>query len=216
MTAAWNTPLAEIAAIVDPYRAKVDSIMSPVIGKSAMEMKAARPEGLLSNLIADVLRQAATPHLGKPADFALTNIGGIRTTLPKGDITFGNIFEILPFDNSLCILSMRGKDVKELMQNIVGVRGEGLSNVLLKANSNKEILELKIDGEPLDEERLYQVATIDYLSEGNDKMVALLKAEKKMCFPKEKIRDIFVDYIKRQTAQGKEITSRLDGRITIE
>ena len=65
------------------------------------------PESLLSNLIADVLREAAVEVLGKPADMGLINIGGIRNSLTEGDITTENIYEILPFENSLCVLTMK-------------------------------------------------------------------------------------------------------------
>ena len=70
----WDrNPNEEAISVLTPYKAQIDSIMTPVIGKSAMDMKADRPESLLSNLVADVLRQAASNYIGKPADMAVTN-----------------------------------------------------------------------------------------------------------------------------------------------
>ena len=100
----WDThPNAKAAEILKPYKEKVDAMMYEVIGTSAMKMEKGAPESLLSNLVAGVLQQAAVQVLGKPADMGLVNMGGLRNILPAGDITVGDVFEILPFENSLCV-----------------------------------------------------------------------------------------------------------------
>ncbi|NDV64041.1 5'-nucleotidase C-terminal domain-containing protein [Bacteroides sp. 224] len=211
----WDhSPDNKALAIVAPFKAKVDSIMSPVIGESEMNMEAKRPESLLSNLIADVLRDATIPHIGHPADLGIINIGGLRSSLNKGKITFGNVYEILPFQNTLCIVYIKGKNLKELMQNIVSVGGEGVSNLELIANK-QEIVSVKIGGKPIDDEHIYEVATVDYLAEGNDKMIALQKAERKEYIATEAVRDLFLKYIKALHAEGKGVTSRIEGRIQL-
>lgn len=215
MTSAWNNPQSQAAIALIPYKEKVDSIMTPVIGQSAMNMAPKRPESLLSNLIADVLRNSATPHLGRPADMGLVNVGGLRNSLAEGDITYGNIFEILPFENSLCILTMKGENVKELIRNIINANGEGISNAYIEINKEKTILDMKIGGEPIDDERLYEVATVDYLAEGNGGMTAFLKAEKKSCYEEETIRLLFLKYIQAEHAGGRKVSSALEGRITV-
>lgn len=215
MSAAWENPATEAASIVQPYQEKIDSIMSPVVGISAMDMSAARPESLLSNLIADVLRLAAVPHIGRQADLGLINVGGLRNSLKAGEITYGEVFEILPFENTFCILTLKGKYLKELVESILIPGGEGISNMQIKATKDRKLVSVTIGGEPIDDERLYTIATIDYLAEGNDKMTALLKAESKTSFEDKTIREVFLDYIKAQTAAGKEITSQMDGRITV-
>ena len=59
-------------------------------------------------------------------------------------------------------------------------------------------------------------ATIDYLADGNDGMTALIRAEKRECPQGATLRSLFMDYVERQTAAGKKITSRMEGRITVE
>lgn len=211
-----SNPDENVNSILLPYKAVVDSIMLPVIGKSSVAMTSRRPESLLSNLISDVLRESAAPYLGHPADLSVMNIGGIRSTLNKGDILYKNVYEILPFENSLCIVYMKGRHLKELMQNIVSVGGEGVSNVRLRATKERKIVDVTVGGAPVDDERVYVIATIDYLAEGNDKLVAFLKAEKKVSFEKATIRQIFLDYITSQTAKGEEVTSRMEGRVVFE
>lgn len=211
-----NTPNVEAQAVVVTYKNRIDSIMSPIVGKSAIDMRAHRPGSLLSNLIADVLRESSSKYLGTPADMAIMNIGGLRSSLSKGDITYGDIFEILPFENSLCLLTMKGSDVRELMKNIISVRGEGISNVQLMVSKDNKIISCTIGGKPLDDNRMYKVATIDYLAEGNDNLYALVKAVEKECRPELTIRTIFLEYIQDLTRKGQEVTASAENRIIIE
>lgn len=217
MTAAFDqSPDREAEALLAPFKAKVDSIMKPVIGKSAVAMKPDRPESLLSNLIADVLRESSSRYTGKPAEIAVINIGGLRNDLPQGNITYGDVYEILPFENSLCVLIMDGHSVKQLFDEIAQSRGEGISGAKLVLSEDGKVTGAWVGGEKLDEDKLYTVATVDYLSEGNDGMTAFLLAKEKTCPDGATIRQIFLDYISSQTRQGKALTSALDGRIRIQ
>lgn len=216
MTSAWDgTDQSKSVAIAAYYKQKVDEMMLPVVGRCAVNMEAKRPESLLSNLVADVLREATIPFTGRPADMAIINIGGLRNSLNKGNITFGNIYEVLPFENTLCIVYIKGKNLRELMQNIINVGGEGVSNLELVSNANKEVVSAKIGGKLIEDERVYEVATVDYLAEGNDKMIALQKAESKTYMEGVTIRNIFLDYVKSLEAEGKEVNAKLEGRIKL-
>ncbi len=210
-----NKPNAKAIEVLAPYKAKIDSVMMPVVGISNMDMDARRPESLLSNLVADVLRESPSRYLNETADIAVINIGGLRNSLNKGDITYGEIYEILPFENALCLLEMKGDVVAELMKNIVSVKGEGVSNVRLTAKKDGTIINCTIGGEPLDLKRTYKVATVNYLAEGNDGLVAFKKAQKKRCLPEATIRDIFLAYVREQARQGKGIVSAMEGRILL-
>ena len=209
-------PDAKAVAILAPYKAKVDSVMSPVIGKSALAMEGRRPESLLSNFAADVLRQAAGSYLGTPVEVAITNMGGLRNTLPAGPLTYGSIYEIFPFENSLCILKMDGKNLMELFTQIARLGGECLSGVQLTISKDLKLLDAKIGGKPIDMNRVYTVATIDYLAEGNDGMKAFLDASEKICPEGLTIRQLVVDHIKQLAAEGKAVSSAIEGRIIVK
>lgn len=213
----WDVnPDAEAVALLVPYKATVDSIMLRVVGTAAMSMDKGKPESLLSNLVADVLREAAVQVSGKPADMGLVNMGGLRNVLTEGSITCENIYEILPFENSLCVLTLKGSCLKELFRNIAARHGEGVSGVQLVIAQDGTLLEGTVAGQPVEDERLYTVATIDYLADGNDGMAALPQAEKRECPAGATLRSLFMDYVERQTAAGKKITSRLEGRVTVK
>lgn len=209
-------PDAEAVALLAPYKAKVDSMMYRVVGTAEMSMDKGAPESLLSNLVADVLRDAAAQVIGKPADMGLVNMGGLRNVLTEGPVTCGNIYEILPFENSLCVLVLKGSCLKQLFENIAARGGEGVSGVQLQIGRDRSLLHATVAGEPVADDRLYTVATIDYLADGNDGMTALIQAEKRECPPGATLRGLFMDYVERQTAAGRKITSRMEGRITVK
>ena len=165
------------------YKAKIDSMMYRVVGTAEMSMDKGAPESLLSNLVADVLRGAAAQVLGKPADMGLVNMGGLRNVLTEGAVTCGNIYEILPFENSLCVVTLKGVYLNHLFENIAARGGEGVSGVQLQITKDGKLLRAAVAGKPVVDDKLYTVATIDYLADGNDGMTALIQGEKRDCPP---------------------------------
>ena len=208
----------EALAIYAPYKKTVDSIMTPVISHSARVLTAYRPESELSNLVADILRFAAEEHIGRVADVGVMNMGGLRTSLPKGDVTFGNIYEITPFENTLCICDMTGKQLRSLFEDIARVRGEGLSGAKLVISKDRKLLSAKVGGKDIVDSQIYKVATIDYVAEGNDHMDTFrqLTAEDKLLPKGATIRQLFLNYVIRMEKEGKLVDSKVEGRITVK
>ncbi len=202
--------------VLKPYKTTVDSVMNRVIGICEVTLKADRPESTLSNLVADVMRDAATRVQEKPADMGLVNVGGIRNILTAGEITCGNVYEVLPFENILCVVSLKGSDLKQLFEEIAKSNGEGVSGVQLQITADGKLESATINNRPVDDEKIYTIATIDYLADGNDNMMALQKAQERKCIENGTIRDIFMDYVEQQTKAGKKITARMEGRITVK
>ena len=205
-------PSAEAAAIVAPYKASVDSIMAPPLGLSRVAMTVMRPESLLSNWAADVMVEGGTATGLEPADMGLINIGGLRNNMPEGIVRRGDIMLISPFENYMVVLEMKGSDLLELMHNIAAVNGEGVSSsVRMEITEDGKLLSCTIGGKEIDPHRIYTVATIDYLAEGNDKMYALKKAVKRHDIG-ILARDIMMEYVLKH----RVIDSKIEGRITIK
>ena len=205
------TPSAEAANIVAPYKASVDSMMAPPLGLSRVAMSPKRPESLLSNWAADVMIEGGTATGLEPADMGLVNIGGLRNNMPEGIVRRGDIMLISPFENYVVVLEMKGKDLLELMRNIAAVKGEGVSSsVRMEISSDGDLLSCTIGGKEIDPNRIYTVATIDYLAEGNDKMYALKKAVKRHDIG-ILARDIMMEYV----IKHRVIDSKIEGRIII-
>ena len=199
-------------AYLQPIKRRIDEKMNIVIGKVAETMRAHAPESLLSNFSADVYRQAAYNFTGDKVDIAVVNLGGLRTVVPAGDITIGKVFELMPFENELVIVWIKGDKLQELLDFFASVGGEGVSGVRMEISNGKAV-NISIDGKPLDVTKLYSIATNDYLAAGNDKMFQLAQYEKRVNTG-IKVRNMLLDYIKNETKKGNMIQSKLDGRIT--
>jgi 2',3'-cyclic-nucleotide 2'-phosphodiesterase (5'-nucleotidase family) len=199
-------------AYLQPIKRRIDEKMNIVIGKVAETMRGHAPESLLSNFSADVYRQAASGFFGEKVDIAVVNLGGLRTVVPAGDITIGKVFELMPFENELVVVWIKGDKLKELLDFFASVGGEGVSGLRMEISNGKAV-NISIDGKPLDVTKLYSIATNDYLAAGNDKMFQLAQYEKRVNTG-IKVRDMLLDYIKSETQKGNMIQSKLDGRIT--
>lgn len=208
----------EAVAVYEHYARTVDSIMAPVIGHSAKFMDRYRPESELSNLVADILRVSTTDYIGREADVAVVNMGGLRTSLPEGPVTFGNIFEITPFENSLCIIPMKGDVLLSLFGDIARNRGEGLSGARLDITAEGELKSALVNGKPVDADAVYTIATVDYLAEGNDRLYSFkqVPAEQRNMPEGATLRQIFLNYVVMCEREGKILDSKKDGRITIK
>ena len=132
------------------------------------------------------------------------NMGGIRNSLPEGEVTYGMVYEITPFENAVCVLTLDGKTLMELFRQIAGRGGEGLSGAKLVISPDGKLLSAEVGGRPVDEGKDYTVATIDYLAEGNDRMAAFREAKSKT-FPPEPLllRTVFLDYVKECERKGR-------------
>ena len=205
-------PSAEAAALVAPYKTSVDSMMAPVLGMSRVAMSARRPESLLGNWAADVMVEGGTATGLEPADMGLINVGGLRNNMPEGIVRRGDIMLISPFENHVVVLEMKGSDLLELMKNIAAVKGEGVSSsVRMEISAKGELLSCTVGGKEIDPQRIYTVATIDYLAEGNDKMSALKNAVKRH-ETGILAREVMMEYV----IKHRVIDSKIEGRIVVK
>ncbi len=210
----YNTNDSASNNFLKPYAHKVDSLMSPVVGIAAHDLYSHRPESELSNLLSDILIWGATRFNEKP-DFAVYNMGGIRAALAKGNVTVGDVLDVAPFENKLCILTLSGKRVLELFEQIASVGGEGVSHgVKLIISANHKLVSSSVNGKPIDPNASYRIATLDYLAQGNDKLEAF-KYKTEVLSPQTEInnvRYIIMDYFR---AKGT-VDATQEGRIVIK
>ncbi len=199
--------------LVTSYKMALDNQMDIEIGTAAQTMKKGRPQSLLGNFTADALRKRANEEWGN-IDFAIVNTGGLRSTLNKGTITVGNVYEIYSFDNTMVLLELSASNIEQFFKHIVSVGGQALSDNVQVVGNGKKLTSLKIGGKPLNPDKVYRIATLDYLAEGNDGMTAFTKAITKIDSGIT-LRDVMLDYIKEQTANNKVIDAKQDNRITL-
>lgn len=211
-------PDAQAAAFLQPFKHVVDSVMGPVVGRTAKYMTTQRPEGTLSNLLSDILVWAGKHYNEKP-DFGVYNMGGVRADLPKGDVTYGDVLDVAPFENKISFVTMSGADVLELFRQMASVGGEGVSHsVRLVITKDGQLVSATINGNPVDPQKDYRIATIDYLLGGNDKMEAFKKS-RDINAPKEadnNSRFIIMNYFREMMKQGKVVDSEIEGRVIVK
>ena len=220
MDSIWDNGSAKAAAIISKYKPTIDSLMIPV-GTAAGEMESYAPESPLSNLAADIMLQFATDYLKKnkgersaAVDMSMINFGGIRAALPGGEVTPYDILSIFPFDNKVVILDLEGRYLRELLENFARrERVEALGGVKLVIEQ-KAIKEALVAGKEIDDNRIYKVATIDFLLFGGSNAGALKKC-RSYVDTEVFMRDVVIDYFKRQNSARKVVESKKDGRVVI-
>lgn len=211
-------PDSSTVEFLKPYSKMVDSVMSPIVGYLDHGIKSYRPESELSNLLADIMVWAGEKYGEEPV-LGLYNMGGIRASFSRGDITYGNVLDVAPFENKICFLTLTGEWMMELMRNIASVYGEGVSHgvqiVITKDGQLKNVL---LNGKEIDPKKEYRIATIDYLAEGNDGITAF-QHKTNLVSPQEEsnnTRYIICDYFREMLRKGLRIDPRVEGRIIIE
>lgn len=155
---------------LDLYSAKVDSLKGLKIGFTPIGYEKGSDE--LLNLLSDFIAMEGRELSGEKVDLAILNKGGIRNSLPQGDITQGEIIDILPFDNKVVVMDILGEDLLKTFYIMASQGGNGISREA-KAEMNDGALSVTISGQPLEMGKRYRLATIDYLAQGNDYMQPL-------------------------------------------
>ena len=164
----------------------------------------------ISNFFADAIYETIAPYYkkrtGQTIDFVLLNFGGIRSDLPKGDITMGSAYNLMPFENEMVVLTMSGEKVQELADYLIKHRlPHPLSKqVQLQITHDGKITHFTIHGKPFNPKATYLVATSDYLMYGGDAMYFFsnpLKAD----MLDYKVRNVLIDYFtKIDTLHAKQ------------
>ncbi|MBW1702038.1 MAG: 5'-nucleotidase C-terminal domain-containing protein [Deltaproteobacteria bacterium] len=204
--------------ILQPYIDKVASRLSEVIGHAEeifYYKDTKNKETALGNIIADSMLWY-TKKMG--VDFAIQNGGGIRADLPKGRITMKSIYEVLPFDNSVVVLTLNGSDVQSLFDYIATISfgkgafpqvSEGLSFTINRVTGKCQ--DILINGQPIYQFRNYRIATNSYLAGGGDGFKMFLNAIYSYDTSKFQ-KDVFIEYIKHL---GGSIRPKIRGRIDL-
>ena len=196
-----------VEKIIKPYRDQLQKEMNTVIGKAQVDMARGNPESLLGDFVADVILDTAR-KFGQ-VDFALTNNGGLRAPVYKGNITIGNMFELMPFGNRIVIAEFTGEQMEALLTEIIRKGGTPVSGLTIVSTNG--IVNATIGQEKFDPKKSYKVATIDYLIHGGGNLQAMWKG-KLVKDTHVLLREALIAYVKKH----RVIHPQLEGRIIIQ
>lgn len=155
-----------IDAVLDHYSKLLSGKMDQVIGFSGSYLDnsgSKKGETSIGDLVSDVIRQAGKAQIG------FQNGGGIRSSLDKGPVTIGEMYTILPFDNTITVMQLTGSQIKGILERSLSSAEKFMqvSGAVISIKAGK-ITEITVGGEKLEAGKLYRVATNDFLTAGGD------------------------------------------------
>ncbi len=181
----------EVSSFISPFKDSMDRAMNLILAESSISMEVGRPSSVLGNWASDALfvNQTRTVRLSEPI-FCLLNTGGLRSSIGKGPVTLGDIFRIMPFENSVVWLRLPISSLDKIEYYLQQSGGEPISNASMMNGK------LMVNGVSENTQFIW-VITSDYLANGGDRMDffqdAVERSDKKTL-----LRDVFIEEAKTQ------------------
>ena len=202
---------ARIVLDAQPAMARVKD----VIGYSPAVMEAYFPESALSNWFVDVLMAKVEKLSGKKVDIGIANFGGIRVDMPQGDIILDDMLSMFPFKNQLVYVEHTGKEIRNILESMAAGRFQVLGGVRVVADGGK-LVSAEIGGEPIDDDRIYGLATISFLLSGGDGLTLEQNARSVTVYKDVDVIDAILEHVYAETAAGRPIEYKTDGRVVVK
>ena len=201
----------KIQAIVDEKKAVGKKYTERVVGTLRNALSNPREECGLGNMIADGLLEYGRQQRWN-SDVAFYNMAGVRASLPAGQITYGQLYQVLPFTNVVMNLDLTGTQLKAVFEAASGSAGRlhvgGASWTYRFANpTGSRLLTATVGGQPVDDARIYHVVTIDYLFGGGDGHTEFKAATNAI------YGDIEVDAVAAYMTAHSPLDPKVEGRI---
>lgn len=196
--------------MIYPYKLGLDSLMSEVIGYAEVDLTKDIPEGSLGNFVCDELLGYAKNKTSMHIDFCMFNNGGLRIpSIQAGPVRTGQIYELLPFENTLEVIELDGASCQYLLDEAAKQGGVPVSGVRFRITT-EGASDIMIDGKPFDPGKRYFVLTNDYLANGGEE--AMKKAIARVSL-NVKLRDTMIRQLREKKANNQTIKTVKDGRI---
>lgn len=205
---------ADIEDFIKPYRIHVNAQLDSVLAYSTntYSKKDGDLNTAIGNLFADVILEQAYPvfklRTGNAIDMVLVNHGGIRSIISKGDITMRTAYELMPFENSIVVVGLKGSSINKLIDYLTTAkRAHPISGLSLVVDNDFKVKEALINGKAIEEDKTYYVATNDYLYNGGDSMT-FFQPNEGLEILNYKIRNALLDYFKKADTINPVIDNR--------
>ncbi|MGK0253586.1 MAG: 2',3'-cyclic-nucleotide 2'-phosphodiesterase (5'-nucleotidase family) [Mariniflexile sp.] len=194
---------SEIEAFIKPYRDHIKKDLDSVLAYSADTYSKSKGEfnTAIGNFMADAVFDEANPvfytRTGKNIDMVILNQGGIRSIISKGNITTRTAFEIMPFENSIVVVAIKGMQIDSLTTYLSKAKkAHPISKLKLTIDTHFNVIKTSINGEKINPNKTYYVATNDYLYNGGDGMT-FFNPNEGLYVLNYKIRNALIDHFKK-------------------
>ena len=208
----------KLAKYVDKKRRQMEKKMQVVIAHSDAELESYAPESPLSNFLTDLLLNESAKYIKDTTfanmDLSMLNFGGIRTSMPAGDVTIGDLYRISPFDNYLTFIVLKGSELEKALERFTDKFNAPYSGaVIIYGGGQKEWepLTMFVQGLPIDENRLYKLVTLNFIADGGDHLLEGIQFEK-IEYTTVTFRDFLIAELKAMTARGEKVEGKEDRR----
>lgn len=188
--------------------------LKEVIGWSAKEMRRGGPNSELSNWIVDRMLVDVERICGRKVDVSIINAGGIRVDMPEGTVIKDDLVSMLPFRNYLCYVGLKGSDLVALFDGMAATHVQPFGGARLVIDGHN-IDTLLVGGKPVDPERIYGVATIDFLLDGGDRLNVGKNAQE-LIISDVKVIDAMLPYAMSYRERGDTIKYFTDDRLVVK
>lgn len=214
----WGVLQKEVSGLLASVQEEVDAL-GVVVGHSAQELGCGHDslESALGNLVADALLECASVQFGVPMDLAVTNFGGIRVSMPQGVVTMGDVISMLPFQNRICHVRIRGDALLRLFGQLAThkeFRFQPISGARVRIRDRK-VTYAEVGGKPLIPGKVYNLATIDFLLDGGDG-VRIGALAQSLAFSQVLLQEALLARLRHLEERGMELVAQKDGRVTLE
>lgn len=203
-------------SMVKPYRDSIEHDMSTLVAVSSAPLVKGKPESKLTNLVSDILMDSGKAYcqernLNFQPDASYVNYGGIRASLPHGEITVERIFELMPFENEIVLIKISGASFMLMAEKIAGRGGEGVAGMKLGIRNGK-VSSLIVADKKIDPKAFYWLVTNDYVANGGDQMSMFVNPSERIN-TRLKIRDVLILALSDRYKRDGIIDVKEDGRI---
>lgn len=209
-----NSAVAKTARVVLDAQPKMARVKD-VIAYSTEEMVSSYPESALSNWFVDILMDKVERLAGKKVDIGIVNFGGIRIDMPKGDVILDDMLSMFPFKNQLVYVEQSGKQIRAVLEGMAARRFQVLGGVRVVAEDGR-LVSAEIGGEPIQDDKVYGLATISFLLGGGDGLSLDHNALSITTFDDVDVIDAILEHVYAETAAGRPIEYKTDGRVTVK
>ncbi len=208
-----NTATAAVARIVLDAQPKLAGVKK-VIAHSSCEMPNAKYETMLSRWFVDIVMDKVAQMSGKTVDVGICNFGGIRIGMPQGDVMLDDILSMFPFRNNLVYVELEGWRLRKIFENMAAGMFQAVGGVKITVE-NKKLTSVYVGGEPLDDARVYGVATISFLLHGGDGLNLSDGASGINVFDIY-VADAVLEHLESLSAHGESIKGNNERCVTIK
>lgn len=203
---------ADYVNFIKPYKDGLEKEMNTKVSHTSVDLNKKGNNSNLGNLLADFTFEGAKDWASKNnipgVDAAVINIGGIRAVVGAGDILVKNVFEVMPFENEIVLVKMKGSDLDGLFDYYAQNEKNNPVSHLYIETQGKSLKNALINGEKVDVNKTYYIATSDYLALGGDNMKFFSRGE--VINTGLRMRDVFMEYFKKNPEIKASTETRLN------